>query len=448
MLIHCSTPERPVGIELGLREVPASSVVMDLNLPVKDLETGINRAVGRELMNGALQLNSRKDSLFLKITRTRQISLAFRNGLLYIAAPIKVSAIMQKKVFGLTVSNVDQPVVFTATARMSSDIQIDDQWDVQFDCRWEGMQWETPPVLDVLGIKLDLTEVIEDQLDEMKPVLESKICSALNEKIDLKQEVYNAYQKIHQPIELLKGTASPIYLYLDIHDIAASLGKYKTDTITMRVASDLSFQVNPESSGSKKKDLPLKKEVTDHKTGISSFVELRLPFNYFNELAEEHITGQSFEYEGIAASVGQVRFFQRDGYLACEVDVTGDQNGKIVFYGIPDFDEELNFRMKHFTYDLVEGDNLLSLTDATLHSAFEGYLEDLFVFNLSEHLDSFGDMASQGIERTPLGKKIDLSLTLNKLRLHDIGLTDDEVQLIFEAHGNSSILLEDQLFAH
>ena len=446
-LFHCSTPDRPQGLQLGLKEVPQSKIVVDLQLPVKDLETGINRAIGRELMDGAIQLNARKDSLFLRITRTRNISLAFRNGLLYIAAPIKVSAVMKKKVLGMTISNEDQPVIFTATAQMSSNIDITTAWEAQFTCRWEALKWEVPPVLEIMGIRLDLTDVIESQIEDVKPIMEEKICLALNEKIALKPEVEKAYQKIQQPIELLKD-AGPAYLSLNIQDLSASLGKYKTDTIVMRVAAGLEIKLTLETNKSSVKSLPARKDVSDHRTGINGYVELKLAYKDLDALAATHVTGQSFEYEGVSSTIGKVRFFQENGFLACEVNVLGDQNGKIVFFGIPSFDEALNFRMKHFRYELVEGDNLMTITDATLHSAFESYLEELIVFNLSEHVGSIGQMASQGIERTPLGQKIDLRLGLNQVRLHDLGMTDDDLQLIFQVDGDASILLQDQLFTN
>lgn len=446
-LVSCNPKERPIGITEGMREVPDTHVVMDIELPVSELEAGLNQSLSKELINGAIQLNGRKDSLFLRVVRTRSISLAFREGQLYLAAPIKVFAVIKKKVLGLVISNNEQPVIFTATARMSSDLELDKQWDLKFDCRWEGLLWESPPVFDFMGVRLDLTEMLDREIEKTKVILESRICQAFNENMNLREKVENAYQKLHSPMTLLKKV-SPVNLFFDIEDLSASLGKYKSDTVLLRIAAKSRIRITSDSVENKKSKLPVRQEISEHQTGMQAYVEAKFSYEYLNQLALLQIVGQSFDYESITAEIEKVRFFNDHRFLAFEVTVGGSQQATIICRGIPDFDENFNFHLAHFSYSLVDGDNLMIVSDATLHNAFEGYLEDLFILNISDQLDTLERMIFQGIEQTPFGSKMDLNLSIREINLHDSGITDQHIQFIFGVNGEAHILLEDQLFVN
>ena len=99
---------------------------------------------------------------------------------------VEVQAVIKKKVFGVWVSNASQPLKFKALAKMSTAIDLGSEWNFQYSCRWDGLQWEQEPIFNVLGFKLDLSEFVEKQLTSNKAQLEDMLCDLLTQKIDTK----------------------------------------------------------------------------------------------------------------------------------------------------------------------------------------------------------------------------------------------------------------------
>ena len=164
-LISCQGNDEKIG---AITPVPASFTNVVIKLPIAELEEGINKISGQQLFHGGIALNKKKDSLFLKINRKDRIDIEYYQGRFHINLPLNISAIIKSRIFGLSISNAAKPMTFQAKVELSLGLNIDEQWNLEFDSKWGKITWNEPPNFKVLGLKIDLAELVEKEIQTHK----------------------------------------------------------------------------------------------------------------------------------------------------------------------------------------------------------------------------------------------------------------------------------------
>ena len=444
VVIGCEPKERPAGIEEGLRSTPSSTVVMDVLLPIQSLESGLNQSLSIALADEAMKINSKGDSLFIQIERTRDIQLAYKNQLIYAAIPIKVRAVMKKTVLGFTISNADQPLVFAATASISGPFDLDEQWKPIYDFAWRSLEWEEPPVFDLMGFRLDLTEIVEGEIQKIIPRMNDKINLAVKSGARLDEHIFNAYQKIQEPV-MIRLDGDNHFLDFDIKDLKGSFLSTVNDTLIMKIESKLTVDLSTEESPDETGILPKRKPVSESLSKFDLYVNAVIPFDYINEKAGNYI-GESISFEGNNIVIDDLKFYSYQGYIQCDVTFSGDESGVITLYGIPSWENGNEIGIKQFGFDLKSGSDWIALADATLHSTFEKVIQQTLSYSVDNQLSLMELTIIDAVKQSNMGNKLDLNLKIDALSLHDLGITQEAIQLIVQINGKAEIILKEGLF--
>jgi hypothetical protein len=446
MVFSCGPREKPKGIEPGLRQVPQSNVNLAIKLPISAMEEGINKSLSKDLAKETILLNDRNDKLFLDIKRAGEIKLAYKNNQFYASIPLKVSVVVQKKVLGLLLTNKDQPVVFWANANISGPFDLDQKWNPIYDFAWRSIEWEKPPIFEVLGLKLDLTETIEKQIKKAVPLINKKINLALSQGVRLDDHINNAFNKIQDPIKV-KLNDDNFFLHLQVQEIKGSLIKESDDTLGLAIASTSDFSLHEKRPATSKVELPEREEFVMQNEAFTLFIDAPVSFALLNEKAAA-LTSQRFEFEGNTITLDEADFYSEDGYINCKATFSGDRQGVIHFYGVPALDDKLNVYIEQFGYELLSADDWLALTDATLHRSFEKILEEALSYNLDSQIDQLEQSIIRAVEESPSGDKFDLGISIQDISLHELGLTKEEIQFVVKLTGKAEIILEKGVFSN
>ncbi|MFZ9044524.1 MAG: DUF4403 family protein [Cyclobacteriaceae bacterium] len=440
LLSFCEFRERPPGIDQGFREVPISSVSTTLDLPVAALSAGLNASLPRKLAEETIKLNRKGERLHLSIEKNRDLKLAYRSGQVYVAVPVKVTAVVEKKVLGMMVSNKEQPLKFSGTVNFSGPFELDENWQPVFDFKWRSLDWERAPIFDILGFRLDLTGTIDKKVKEFGPELNEKINQSISNSVDLRSDIQKAWKKVQDPIKL-SVEGDNFYYRMNMSTVKASLSKKKEDTLSLDLQAGFSAEVSQTLSDKTYLNLPARVEIQKKSKPLDLYIDTRLRFEFLNKKARDY-TGQSFEIEDREVIIRSAEIYPRAGYVHCEVMFTGDSDGKILLYGIPAVDEDKVFTVDKFGYELTTDDELLQLTDAALHSGFERMIRKVLTVPLLDQLPRIESESMKGIENSNIGDKLDLNLRINDLDLHSLGITEQELQIIWRFEGASQIRLE------
>ena len=443
-LISCQDNDDRIG---AIIPVPASYTNVLIKLPIAELEEGINKILGQQLFDGGFALNKKKDSLFLKINREERIDIEYYQGRLHLTLPLNISSIIKSRLLGVSISNVANPIKFQAKAELSLDLNIDERWDLEFDSRWETITWNEPPNFKVLGLKIDLAELIEKEIQTHKRPLEETINEMLKDQIDLRAAVERLYRSIQKPLKV-SATAMPFYFTNEAISLRGDFVKVEiNDTLFFQLEHQSILRMNDaENSHQLLEVLPLRTNPLSRHTHISSFVELRLSFLKIEQVMDSLLVGKELNLEGIAAKVNRVEISPHEGFLKWNVTVEGDINGIISLFVVPIIDEDLVMRFSAFDYELPKMEGWAKITDLAMHRAIEKYVVSQSSYDMSPFLYSLDDRIARGLNKSVLSKKIALDLDLNTFILYSKGMNEDEIQFIFQIEGRSALSIKDKVF--
>ena len=443
-LISCQGNDDRIG---AIIPVPASFTNVLIKLPIAELEEGINKILGQQLFDGGFALNKKKDSLFLKINREERIDIEYYQGRLHLTLPLNISSIIKSRLLGVSISNVANPIKFQAKAELSLDLNIDERWDLEFDSRWETITWNEPPNFKVLGLKIDLAELIEKEIQTHKRPLEETINEMLKDQIDLRAAVERLYRSIQKPLKV-SATALPLYFTNEAISLRGDFVKVEiNDTLFFQLEHQSILRINDAQNNHQLSEvLPLRTNPLSLHTQISFFVELRLSFLKMEEVMDSLLVGKEFNLEGIAAKVNRVELSPHKGFLKWNLTVEGDINGIISLFVVPSIDEDLVMRITAFDYELPKMEGWAKITDLAMHRAIEKYVVSQSSYDMSPFLYSLDDRIARGLNKSVLSKKIALDLDLNTFILYSKGMNEDEIQFIFQIEGRSALSIKDKVF--
>jgi hypothetical protein len=443
-LISCQGNDDRIG---AIIPVPASFTNVLIKLPIAELEEGINKILGQQLFDGGFALNKKKDSLFLKINREERIDIEYYQGRLHLTLPLNISSIIKSRLLGVSISNVANPIKFQAKAELSLDLNIDERWDLEFDSRWETITWNEPPNFKVLGLKIDLAELIEKEIQTHKRPLEETINEMLKDQIDLRAVVERLYRSIQKPLKV-SATALPLYFTNEAISLRGDFVKVEiNDTLFFQLEHQSILRINDAQNNHQLSEvLPLRTNPLSLHTQISFFVELRLSFLKMEEVMDSLLVGKEFNLEGIAAKINRVELSPHKGFLKWNLTVEGDINGIISLFVVPSIDEDLVMRISAFDYELPKMEGWAKITDLAMHRAIEKYVVSQSSYDMSPFLYSLDDRIARGLNKSVLSKKIALDLDLNTFILYSKGMNEDEIQFIFQIEGRSALSIKDKVF--
>ena len=443
-LISCQGNDDRIG---AIIPVPASFTNVLIKLPIAELEEGINKILGQQLFDGGFALNKKKDSLFLKIKLEEHIDIEYYQGRFHLALPLNISAIIKSRLLGVAISNAGNPIKFQAKAELSSELNIDERWDLEFDSRWETITWNVPPNFKVLGLKIDLAELIEKEIQIHERPLEKIINEILKDQIDIRAAVERLYRSIQKPLRV-SATALPLYFTNEAISLRGDFVKVEiNDTLFFQLEHQSILRINDAQNNHQLSEvLPLRTNPLSRHTQISFFVELRLSFLRMEEVMDSLLVGKEFNLEGIAAKVNRVEISPHEGFLKWNLTVEGDINGIISLFVVPSIDEYLVMQFSAFDYELPKMEGWAKMTDWAMHRAIEKYVVSQSSYDMSPFLYTLDDRIVQELNKSPLSKKIALDLNLNTFTPYSKGMNEDEIQFIFQIEGRAALSIKDKVF--
>ena len=363
------------------------------------------------------------------------------------ALPLNISAIIKSRLLGISISNAAKPIKFQAKAELSLGLNIDERWDLEFDSRWETITWNEPPNFKVLGLKIDLAELIEKEIQTHKRPLEKIINAILQDQINLRAGVERLYRSIQKPLKV-SATPLPFYFTNEAISLRGNFVKFEiNDTLFFQLEHQSILRINDaQNSHQLLEVLPLRTNPLSRHAQISSFVELRLSFLKIEQTMDSLLVGKELNLEGIAAKVNRVEISPHEGFLKWNLTVEGDINGIISLFVVPSIDEDLVMRFSAFDYELPKMEGWAKITDLAMHRAIEKYVVSQSSYDMSPFLYSLDDCIARGLNKSVLSKKIALDLDLNTFTLYSKGMNEDEIQFIFQIEGRAALSIKDKVF--
>jgi hypothetical protein len=267
----------------------------------------------------------------------------------------------------------------------SSDVRWSEGWVIHTETRFGRPQFGEP--CRVSPIDLDVTELLNDWLNERLPSLATAIDRTFLQQVDAKKRARMIWESLQEPMELNAGT----WLMFRPQDPQASSLSFDHNE-SVRTVVSMTFepmivlgarpQVDP-------RPLPPLQTGPTAQEGFHLAVPLLVPYEALNHrLATEVVGEEIVPPVGSRILITGVHTYGSGDTLVCEVTVKGGVNGKLYLQGKPDLAADgrtLEFRDFAFT---VETSNwLVKVTNRMMYDTIRDTILPYTKIDVSDRIE-------------------------------------------------------------
>ncbi|SNS51437.1 protein of unknown function [Ekhidna lutea] len=427
----------------NIQSIESSRLTFPLDFPINELTNLINESLPDVLLNDTLQLKKEGEYLTIKIEPIGDMLLASYADNLDASIPMKITAEIEKKVLGI---KVHKPIEFLVRVDMHTQLSIAENWNLSSHCKIQQIHWIEPPVIELLGIKVNLEKKIEKKLLEKAGVIENKVCTAVQSLVPLRQQVEKIWTILSEPHRIGK---KPIDIWLSGNPsfFSAHFSKEVNDTLRVIIHTESEIFITPlEGMEYQEKPMPSNSFTpTDSDNELDIKVDVYLPYDQINKLLKSKFDSTAFSFEGASIITANFLADTKNGKLHLKFDVLGSFNATIDAYAYPILDEEKNLIIDSIDYDINSENSFVHLANWVASDRLTEFLKSNATIPLSHILDSLDFKIVKALNKSKIGRKVDLNIAFSKLESDTLIFTDDGLQWLFDVDGNAHAYLTDEI---
>jgi hypothetical protein len=422
--------------------IPPSTFRIPVTYSVKELENFINQLIRGQFLTATVNpLKNEKDEVKIELAKVSNISLKGSSNELICRFPLQVTATIQKSRLNLVTKGI-KPVVTEVILELRTPVALHADWHLvtQFDLL--KTQWVKPPILEIAGVKVNLTEKVEEAIFKNEEKLTKMIDQGINKAVSLDKPVGKIWADLQKPIPIHKKPPE-VYLQFNCNNIAGDFFIGEEDIVCHTVIHAKVSILNDIRMQSKPKALPAFRPI---KSG-SNFSDVNLyAFANFDEInadLNKMMKGKDFHTKRKSAKLDSIRVYASDSGLTVAVKVSGDVNGVLAATGKPGFDSVTQeMSLGNFQFEMKSSNLLLSTGDALLHDMLRDTVQTYLTMGMGNLIDKVPLIIENAIARGKTGKTIDVHVDSLKVHSCDIRLAADMMHLMVHTSFESSIDLK------
>jgi len=417
-----------------------------VNFPVGELEDGVNRVLPKLILDDALPLKGKGDTLFLKVERKGKLNLAIRKNEVFASIPLDVEAGISKKVLGVTFSNADAPVKFSGLLKASATVGIDENWDMNVTCEYKGFDLGESSKISIMGMTFNVEGTIDKALEEHEDQLSDIICGALNKAVDFRGTVEKVWMDLQKPQRIAKRPQE-LWLYSNPVALNGTLVPLEKDTLSVHVEFRTKINISPI-----KRDVEVKVPLTSRgeplntRAALLVYPEINLPYDLLSQTLKRELAQHEFTYEAYKVRVTDAQIMREGQKLKVKLTTTGDLNGIVYATGRPVLNEDRELVLEGFAYEIDADDEWVAMTDWAVHEFAERYVAEQVRMDMQPFLEDLDELIMTGLDKSHLAEKLDLQIGFDEVTSYQLRLTEDAIQWIFYLEGWSQLNLKKGLF--
>lgn len=441
-------PEPPQASTLDtLLHPPLSVINVPVRYRVSAVQDMLNEKVKGTFVKKWLVINEKGDSVYLEVSREKEIKLARKNRTLYSSIPLIVSGKFIARVAGIKVKNAT-PVEADLVLHLATNLHLDRDWNLVPETTIEKIEWKKEPVIKVAFAKVHLKNTIEKVLADKETQIIEKADGALQGLLKTRPVVQKLWMDIQKPIRINKKGAQ-VWLKAYGEDLTGYLEDTESDLISLSFQLKAYTQtiIEGDSIPLSNPTLPSFRRVVSGGDSLSIFVHSKIDFSKINEMLNAELRDKKLEAQGFSTTIIKVRTYGTPTGLAVQVDVKGDVDGKVYLSGAPQFDTlTYILGVKDFNFSVDSENTLVNTASWLLSTTIVDMIKDKLQVDVRPFAMQLPELIMQGVEKGKTGEKIDINIDTLVITPQTILTTRDNMQLIVRANGRASVGLEKKVF--
>lgn len=433
-----------------LVEPTVSTLHFPVYIAVGDIQKLANKKLKYVLVEKTQPMKNQKDSLELKVTRMGNITFNLQNEKLYTSIPLKVEVIIVKKMGRSAVRIFEKkPLSFRISAHLMSSINLTEEMKLKTKTSLQSIDWVEEPVAEIAGFQINLKNLVEKNLLEKSTEIIATVDQVLKEKVNLVKPIKKVWTDLQKNKPVGKEYSN-FFLKVQPQQLAVNIDRSMGDSIRLNliVESKMYVRHGADTSAIEKIPFPKKIEILkkyDEDKQSTVHLHALLPLTQINDAVNTQLKGKTVRVKGFTFQIASIKISNGTDNLIGEIDISGDLNGVIKTKGFPQFSKEhATLTINNIGIESKLDEDLINSATDLLHTEIIHLLNKYAVFNVEEYLQVIPTLIKDGVQKTKLVKKADITINHIDINAVDLKLGKDNVQVLITASTDFEVALRKE----
>lgn len=429
-LAACNT-SKPVRPEEKYDTKPMEKKTSTIQIPVRidknELQMSINQQLGETLYEDNEMSG---DDLMIRAKKQEDIVIEIGNEVLKYRVPLDLW--IKKGTFLGSVEAEGQLVLDFITT-----YQIEEDWTLNTMTEVAGYDWTKRPVLKLGIVDLPVQFIANQVLSRTRNLIAQTIDEQVKNQLDLKKQVNEAWQKLHQPILLSEEYRT--WIVFNPESIGMSPLKMDKDTIesTIIFKSTPAVSLGEKPSAATYQTLPnfaFKEEKGD---GFTLFLKGDVPLSEAETLVKNNLVGETFSYGKQYVKIEDIELYGSGKDLVVNMLLSGSYNGNVYAQGEPKYNSRKNeIELDGLDFDFSSKRFLMRSMSWLFKSNLKKRIHHELNFQLGENIEMARLMVQEQLKSMEIANGVTLQGNLNKINISRVQIMPEALKVEVALDGN------------
>jgi len=417
----CSTTlqtEKPAEKYTSFDYKPVPSTInLPVEMKVPALESLLNKQLTGLLYADTSLSDNGGDNMMVKAWKKDNIKMDFANGKFIYRVPLKlwIKAGWKIEKFGISLSDYREMNAEIAL-KFQTSVSVNKDWTVTTLTTSDGYEWLSKPTLKIGPIDLPITFIADMIISYNKGTINSAIDKGLEQSLDLKTNVKQAWVELQKPMLIdeeygLWIRVSP--LSVSAMPISGGKGIIKHTTSIQAVTECFTGKQPPSRINPTLPDLVTTNKLNDE---FIANVVTYMGYEYLDSITRQMLVNTSYTFGKKTITITGVSVYGNETKMIIATDVTGSIKGKLYFAGLPVYRvADSSIILNDLQFAIQTKNVLLKSASWLANSGIEKIISKNMSYPIGSDLRETYDMMSESLKKYELGQGFFLTGILNGL---------------------------------
>ena len=411
-------------------EVPLSVVELPLRISKTDLEDNLNDQLGEELFSDD---NLDGEGLEVVAQKTERIELFFSDTTIKFRVPVRLQ--------------IQKPVAFTTlgakgalTMDFETNYQIDSTWALSTKTELLDHLWTEKPKLTIGGVSLPVQFIASQVLTRAKSILAEAIDEQVRANFDLRKEMENAWELMHDPVLLSEEYRTWIIL----NPKRLEMEPIRTEQDTIK--SLIFLESQPQVFIGDKPDKVLPEELPGFtwrqgsSQGFDINIQTAIPFSEAEAMAKENMIGETYTSGKRSVTVEDLALYGKGNKMVVETTLSGSYKGKVNLVGEPRYNANTGkLKLEDLDVELETRNVLYKTLGWLFKGVFKSQIQSSIDYYLDYYLTYMRESMQEEFTNAELAPGITMAGDLERLEILNTAVNEESIQVLLKMAGGLDI---------
>ena len=433
LFIETQQPKPPQAVKKTVSvNVPVSTINLPVTYRVEQLADYLNNKITGTFLEKHVFLNSRKEEIYLTLTKKEKITVSSTGKQLICTLPLTVDGRVVNSSLGKTLSKLLKPIQTGIVITLATPIALDSNWNLSTSFEIKEYKWLSEPVLDIGPFRIHIKDHLDKEIQEKSKYLTRLLDQQINDEVSLQPTVAGVWKDLQKPI-LINKRPSEVWLRFICEKIQ---GQINLDTETITCFTHLKAKpliITDTTTALKTVPLPgftLLPETKKVPTS-SLYIYAYSSFAEINEQLNSFFKGKTYSAKGHSVTIKNIHAYASVNGLTIAVQTDGMLKSKFFISGQPVFDTSgQKLEIQGFDFSVDSKNVFMQAGEEILHNQIKDAIASKLSLNLNSLINRIPGLVHDAISKGKAGKTISLTLDGLTIKSCDIQMGAEKIHLV------------------